>query len=308
MESIALRSRQELETFLATEEAQLRRTYEQSVLDAWRSTGIEQPYWLPGRCGACQRTSTFVLDHQSAPHASDPRTFVPNWRERLVCAACGLNCRMRASLDLASALLPDPLALVWLTEQVTPVHRVLLERYPRLVGSEYLGDLTSGTIDDRGIRHEDIVRSSFADASLDCVASFDVLEHVPDASPAFAEVARVLRVGGLFFWTAPFIRTADATLTRARLREDGSVEHLLEPEYHGDPVSPDAGVLCFRHFGWDVLDRLREHGFTDVHVVAAWSRDDAVIGGEQLYFVARRAATGRRGFRIDRRRRASRLL
>ena len=35
-----------------------------------------------------------------------------------------------------------------------------------------------------------------------------------------------------------------------------------EPEYHGDPIS--GGVLCFHHFGWALLDDVREAGFADV--------------------------------------------
>jgi hypothetical protein len=40
------------------------------------------------------------------------------------------------------------------------------------------------------------------------------------------------------------------------------VTHLLEPEYHGDPFSPGAQVLCMRDYGTDVVERLRNAGFS----------------------------------------------
>jgi SAM-dependent methyltransferase len=41
------------------------------------------------------------------------------------------------------------------------------------------------------------------DASFDFVFSNSVLEHIPDLSPVFAEVARVLKPGGIFYFTVP---------------------------------------------------------------------------------------------------------
>jgi hypothetical protein len=51
---------------------------------------------------------------------------------------------------------------------------------------------------------------------------------------------------------------------------DGVVEHLLPPEYHGDPTN-GTGCLCFYHYGWDLLEAIREAGFRDATVVAGWS-------------------------------------
>jgi hypothetical protein len=42
---------------------------------------------------------------------------------------------------------------------------------------------------------------------------------------------------------------------RARIGADGAIEHLEPAEYHGDLVS--GGVLCFHHFGWDLLEQAR---------------------------------------------------
>jgi hypothetical protein len=37
------------------------------------------------------------------------------------------------------------------------------------------------------------------------------------------------------------------------------VQHVEPPEIHGNPLG--GGSLCFQHFGWDILDRLRAAGF-----------------------------------------------
>jgi ubiquinone/menaquinone biosynthesis C-methylase UbiE len=46
-------------------------------------------------------------------------------------------------------------------------------------------------------------RLPFADHSFDCVVSFEVLEHTRDDRAALAEIARVLKPGGLFCGSVP---------------------------------------------------------------------------------------------------------
>lgn len=46
-----------------------------------------------------------------------------------------------------------------------------------------------------GIRHEDIEKLSFKDASLDLGVSNDVFEHIANPLDAFKACARVLRPG-----------------------------------------------------------------------------------------------------------------
>jgi SAM-dependent methyltransferase len=128
--------------------------------------------------------------------------------------------------------------------------------------SEYFPDIVPGSVHD-GARVEDVQRLTYADASFDLVTHTEVLEHVPDDARALAELLRVLCPGAIMLFTVPLHSGTD-TVERARVR-DGAIEHLLEPAYHIDPLQP-AGILAFRDYGLDIVDRVRAAGFADVRI------------------------------------------
>jgi hypothetical protein len=209
-----------------------------------------------------------------------------NWRERLICPITHLNNRVRASIQLLDIeLAPYQDDLIFLTEQVTPLYQFLKSRYSRLIGSEYRGNaVMPGRIDEHGIRHEDMTRLSFETESIDYIMSFDCFEHFPDFQKAFTECARVLKPGGRMLWTVPFVTASERNIIRARV-VDGRVEHLLPPEYHGDPVNTE-GCLCFTHFGWDMLRQVRSGGFSDAYAIPYGSKEFGYLGAGQIVFVA----------------------
>ena len=55
---------------------------------------------------------------------------------------------------------------------------------------------------------------------------------------------------------------------RCEWERPGQLLHLDTPQYHGDPVQPNRGVLCYQEFGGDLLDRMREAGFADAAAIA----------------------------------------
>ena len=87
----------------------------------------------------------------------------------------------------------------------------------------------------------------------------------------------------------PFVTTAEKNIVRATLGSSGEITHLLPAEYHGDPVRPD-GVLAFYHFGWELLEQLREIGFADARACFYWSDHFGYLGKEQLVLIARKGA------------------
>ncbi len=259
------------------EELRERRQFEQQLEE---SLGVLEESVFAGQCWVCSRKQAFLYDRRYSDGVH------VNWRERLVCPRCGLNNRLRLCVQVIERMAPRG-ASIYLTEQVTPLAACLTRRYERLEKSEYLGDgFTSGNVDARGIRHEDVTALSYGDRSFDCVLSFDVLEHVPDYRAALAEFGRVLKDSGSLILSAPFGLLSEKNVVRARISADGSVEHLLAPEYHGDPVDPQGGILCYYHFGWELLEDMQAAGFREARIDAYWSREYGHIGGEQLVVVA----------------------
>lgn len=236
----------------------------------------------PGYCGLCARLVRFGV-----PSLAQGRE--PNLREELVCEGCGLNARVRAGLQIMGETVGSGDARVYMTEQASTGFVWLQRHYRHAFGSEYAQDdatrrVLQQYLHDLGgsgdIRFEDVTRLGFADGSLDVIVSFDVLEHVPDYRQALREFARTLRRGGALVLTAPFISQSQQTVVRARVTADGEIEHLLPAEYHGDPLG-EGGILCYYHFGWDLLDDLREAGFAQAEMTLGWA--PAMGWGDSLW-------------------------
>jgi hypothetical protein len=254
--------------------------------NAWFRVGEPTPSCIAGHCFVCGQSTSFAVD-SSVCSEWEGRP-VPWWTNTLCCQVCHLVARMRATLHLfEERIAPTPDAEIYITEQTTVLYRQFLKRHPRLVGSEYLvGSMPRGATDPSGIRCEDLTDLTFADARFDYLLSFEVLEHVPDYKAALRECARVLKDRGKLICTVPFHGDARHT-TRARVAPDGSIEYLLPPEYHGDPVNA-GGVLCFRYFGVELLDDLREAGFADACAWLYWSAELGYLGEDRVVFVASR--------------------
>jgi SAM-dependent methyltransferase len=120
------------------------------------------------------------------------------------------------------------------------------------IGSQYYPDIPCGETH-HGWRSENLERLTFADSSIDLHVTQDVLEHVFDAEATFREIARTLRPGGMHIFTTPLVNKERPTEVCAKLRPDGSIEHLREPEYHGNPVS-EKGSLVTYHWGYDICE------------------------------------------------------
>lgn len=264
----------------ARDQAVFRRQMQQELEGA---LGREAKGTYLGYCTVCRQHSHFTYDWSF----SNGREI--NWREHLVCKTCGLNNRLRLMWTEVFSAPQRCAADIYLTEHLTPLASKLKRECRKLVTSEFLGaDVPRGKVNKQGIRNEDITCLTFADSSFDLVLSFDVLEHVPEYRRALLEVYRVLRRDGLLVLSVPFALISQSNIVRARVLRSGQVEHLLPPEFHGDPVDPEKGVLCFYHFGWELLDDIRSFGFRDVWLTLHWSSDHAHIGNEQILLWARK--------------------
>ena len=243
------------------------------------------PFRTPGFCFVCGQWTEFLSSWKYA-YEVDGHLQV-NWREHLLCPLCHLNNRRRASIHLLTDIVhATKRSHIYATEQWSPLYRHLRKCFPLLEGSEYLGEAVPiGYINSAGIRNEDLTRLSFRDETFDAILSFEVLEHIPEYCRAFAECARILKPSGKMLFSVPFDTRAARNRIRARVRTDGTIEHLLPPEYHGHPKK-STGSLCFQHFGWDMLQQMSEAGFFSVSALCYYSREYGYLGGEQIQFLA----------------------
>lgn len=242
----------------------------------------KKEFTVPGISYPAAKFVDFAVDYRY----SDGHSI--NWRERLICPITQLNNRLRSSVHILEFELgPYPESAIYITEQVTPLFSFLKERYPGILGSEYLGpDHLPGTIH-RNIRHEDMTNLSFPTASLDQYLSFECFEHIPFYKKAITEIYRTLRPEGHFLGSFPFDINAYDNLIKASVDEAGNIVYFTAPEYHGDPVN-EKGILCYTVFGWELLDEFRRAGFKDVYVILLWSDLFGYLGGEQVFFIAKK--------------------
>jgi hypothetical protein len=183
------------------------------------------------------------------------------YREALSCMQTTSNARMRAAQQYMNEVLQiDLQARIYITEQITPLFETLSKRYPNLVGSEYLPGEPLGRVVD-GIRCEDLTRLTFDDEEFDYILSFDVLEHVADYHAAIGQMARILKPGGILLMTAPLTLGSYKSMMRARVIDDGTLVPICPPEYHVNPLGPPS--LCITTFGFDLIEDIRTHGFSD---------------------------------------------
>jgi tetratricopeptide (TPR) repeat protein len=238
-----------------------------------------------GYCRVCNRPSEFLVDYRHSSQIQGVN--IPNWRERLVCPTCSLNNRMRSAIHLfLEECQPDKNSKIYLTEQVTPLYDYFNLNFSNIVGSEYLEDkIPYGSLTKDGIRNESLTELTFKNNQFDFILSFDVLEHIPDYRKAFSECYRILNNNGKMLFTVPFCKWSEPNIIRAKIIDHtGTVEHLEEPVYHGDPLN-DEGILCFQDFGWEMLNELREVGFNNVKAIIYGSSFYGYLGGGHIAFI-----------------------
>ena len=211
-----------------------------------------------------------------------------NYREALNYRGC--LSRHRAVLLILQELLatgmlpPRQELIIYCPEAITPFAELLRERFPNVLGSEYLPDPADALREH--FPHQDLCELTLPDACVDLVLCNELFEHLYDLPAALKEIARILRPGGILLSTFPFAYNRLDTIVKARHRPGATpgvaaeAELLMEPEFHGDPVHPEQGSLVYQIPAWDVLDQARSAGLNDpvIHWIAAPSY--GVLGQE----------------------------
>jgi hypothetical protein len=84
------------------------------------------------------------------------------------------------------------------------------------------------------------------------------MEHVRKPWAGFTEIHRVLKPGGMHFFTVPY---REDTVTTARVETSDPENRYLKPRvYHQDPYRREDS-LVYTDFGRDLIDLLKPIGF-----------------------------------------------
>ena len=135
--------------------------------------------------------------------------------------------------------------------------RPLLRKLPGYTNSGFWEDVAPGEWHD-GLQCQDLMRLSYPNDSFDLVITSDILEHVRRPVAAFAEIDRVLKLGGAHVFSIPVLRPTRAH-TRARVDTTGREDVPIVPEhYHSAPGGGRS--LVYTDFGADLGDILAGRG------------------------------------------------
>ncbi len=162
---------------------------------------------------------------------------------------------------------PDLLAAVPWIDVMTSSFR------PELPWGSRLGDHTT---------NQNLEALTFSDAEFDIVVTSDVMEHVRLHERAHAEIRRVLRPGGIYLFTVPYLRWQAPDAERivvADPADEASDRQVLPAEYHGDPNGSNGQSLVYRVYGTDLDRRLRRLGFS-VAFSLEDRLDEAIVDAE----------------------------
>ncbi|MEO8770337.1 MAG: class I SAM-dependent methyltransferase [Ferruginibacter sp.] len=135
-----------------------------------------------------------------------------------------------------------------------------LKHINNYVCSEYFGPYDIVGKDQNGILNVDLEDIPFDQNSFDYVITTEVFEHIPRPYKAFEEIHRVLKKGGSHIFTVPFKSGYDDEI-RATMNEKNEINHLMKPEYHGDPIRNEDGILVFTVFAGEMISKLERMGF-----------------------------------------------
>jgi len=180
-------------------------------------------------------------------------------RDHYFCSQCWSIPRERALMDTINKFFPE-----WRNARVhesSPGNRGVSDRLQKEchnhVASQYYPDVRSGMMHD-GFQSENLEQLSFADESIDLHITQDVMEHIFDPAAAFSEIARTLKSGGMHIFTVPLVNKLQPTTQRAKMEADGTVTHLMDEYYHGNPIGDGRSLVTY-DWGFDICDYIFKH-------------------------------------------------
>ncbi len=211
-------------------------------------------YWGSMKSRRAVRAASYILAGKAHPGycpICGATVFYPrgSWlRDQYLCKRCNSIPRQRALISILGRVAPDwPDRTIFESSPSGPGSSLIADRCRNYTPSQYFEGVKSGTYVDI-FRREDLRCLTLPDNSVDLVVTGDVFEHIINPGPAFREIARVLREGGLHVFTVPIFERPH---TLVRVADDGT--ELMAPDYHGNPIG-DGRALVIREWGDDIVD------------------------------------------------------
>jgi glycosyltransferase involved in cell wall biosynthesis/ubiquinone/menaquinone biosynthesis C-methylase UbiE len=223
---------------------------------------------VEGFCPICECSKTFVASS--------------TWLRRdYRCETCHSIPRDRALRKVLDDRFPG-----WkndLVHEIAPSNSLIKDAATNYSASHYDPEQPFGSSVD-GVRNENLENLTMPDCSVDYLIHLDVLEHVFHPERVLREMVRVLRPGGASVFTVPIRPTLKHSRRRARIGDDGKIEHLLPADFHGNPIA-DGRALVTWDYGEDFVDLVRdwlaeEHEISVIRINE--SSPDMGIEGEYL--------------------------
>ncbi|MCB0517037.1 MAG: methyltransferase domain-containing protein [Bacteroidetes bacterium] len=200
-----------------------------------------------GFCPICKRNTTFIA-------------YNPWLRDNYRCKYCRTIPRKRAIIHTLQKFYPNLNELS--VHESSPGKKDPSSTYIQnnckdYTCSHFFPDKKLGS-DVNGMRCENLTNLTFPDNTFDLFITQDVFEHVFFPEKAFKEIARVLKPGGAHVFTMPWYPHFPKSIKRAELHENGTITHLLEPNYHGNPISENGSLVTY-DWGLDFTDFIYEN-------------------------------------------------
>jgi SAM-dependent methyltransferase len=220
-----------------------------------------------GYCPICEKETYFVQ-------------FSEWLRDYYKCFYCDSIPRQRALISTLNLFVPGWKNLV-IHESSSwgSASEYIKRNCPQYTHSFFYPDITLGT-NYNGNRCENLERMTFPDNSFDLFITQDVMEHVNNPMKAFKEISRVLKPNGIYLFTVPIYQNLSQSSPRIIESEDGQIQTIKEPIYHGNPIDCKGSIVTY-DYGLDISQLIFKWSglFTMIYVC----RDEKLgIDGEFL--------------------------
>ncbi|MDX2479779.1 MAG: class I SAM-dependent methyltransferase [Desulfuromusa sp.] len=177
-------------------------------------------------------------------------------RDNYICVRCNSIPRHRALIKIVHEKFPSFLSMkIHESSPSGAASAKLKKKCLDYTPTYFYPDLEPGKYRN-GFRSENLEKMTFADNSFDLMITQDVMEHVMNPAPAFAEIARIIKPGGAHVFTVPVFK-GKKTLVRA-YEKNGQVYYPEEKDFHGNPIDREKGSLVTREWGDDLIDFIKK--------------------------------------------------